>query len=103
MAARFEITRSTRSHMPRPKKGGKSQILDQVVQITSWNRNHARQQLVARLRQAPGRAVATIAVIDRRTTKPRKYSYDALRVLQQVRAIRRQLRAVPGPGDDRLA
>lgn len=84
MSARFEITKKyAKAYAAAPKKG-KSQILDQVVQITGWNRDHARQQLTARLRQAPGRAVATVAVIDRRTTKPRKYSYDALLVLQKV-------------------
>ena len=84
MAARYEITKKyAQSYAAAPKRG-KSQILDQVVQVTGWNRDHARQQLVARLRQAPGRAVATVAVIDRRRTKPRKYSYDALIVLQKV-------------------
>lgn len=84
MSARFEITKKyAKAYAAAPKKG-KSQILDQVVQITGWNRDHARQQLTARLRQAPGRAVATVAVIDRHTTKPRKYSYDALLVLQKV-------------------
>lgn len=84
MAARYEITKKyAQSYAAAPKRG-KSQILDQVVQVTGWNRDHARQQLVARLRQASGRAVATVAVIDRRRTKPRKYSYDALIVLQKV-------------------
>ena len=55
-----------------------------MVEVTGWNRDHARQQLRARLRQPLGRAQATIAVIDRRHSKPRKYSYDALRVLQRV-------------------
>lgn len=84
MAARFEVTKKYAAAYAAAPKKGKSQILDQVVQVTGWNRDHARQQLVARLRQAPGRAVATVAVIDRRRTKPRKYSYDALVVLQQV-------------------
>ena len=84
MAARYEITKKyAQSYAAAPKRG-KSQILDQVVQVTGWNRDHARQQLVARLRQASGRAVVTVAVIDRRRTKPRKYSYDALIVLQKV-------------------
>ena len=84
MAARYEITKKYAAAYAAASKKGKSQILDQVVEITGWNRDHARQQLVARLKQAPGRAVATVAVIDRRKTKPRKYSYDALVVLQQV-------------------
>ena len=84
MAARVEITKKyAKAYATAPKKG-KSQILDQVVEITGWNRDHARQQLVARLKQAPGRATATVAVIDRRKTKPCKYSYDARLTLQRV-------------------
>ena len=84
MAARFEVTKKyAQAYAAAPRKG-KSVILDHVVEVTGWNRDHARQQLVARLQQAPGRAVATVAVIDRRKTKPRKYSYDAIKVLQQV-------------------
>lgn len=84
MAARYEITKKYAQAYAAAAKKGTSLILDRVVQITGWNRDHARQQLVARLRQAPWRAVATVAVIDRRRTKPRKYSYDALIVLQEV-------------------
>ena len=84
MAARVEITKKyAKAYAAAPKKG-KSQILDQVVEITGWNRDHARQQLVARLKQAPGRATATVAVIDRRKTKACKYSYDARLILQRV-------------------
>lgn len=45
------------------------------MEVTGWNRDHARQQLRARLDQAPGRATATVAVIDKRKTKPCKYSH----------------------------
>ncbi len=84
MAARYEVTKKYAQAYAEAPKQGKSVILDQVVEVTGWNRDHARQQLVARLRQAPGRAVATVAVIDRRKTRPCKYSYDARRVLQKV-------------------
>lgn len=84
MAARYEITKKyAKAYAAAPKKG-KSQILDQVVEVTGWNRDHARQQLVARLKQTPGRASATVAVIDRRKTKACKYSYDARLVLRKV-------------------
>ena len=84
MAARIEITKKyARAYAEAPKKG-KTQILDQVVEVTGWNRDHARQQLVARLKQPPGRAVATVAVIDGRKTRGCKYSYDARCVLQKV-------------------
>ena len=47
MAARVEITKKyAKAYAAAPKKG-KSQILDQVVEVTGWNRDHARQQLVA--------------------------------------------------------
>ena len=77
MKARVEVTkRYAQAYADAPKQG-KSVILDQVVGVTGWNRDHARQQLRLRLLQAPGRATATVAVIDRRKTKPRRYSYDA--------------------------
>ncbi len=83
LAARYEVTKKfAQAYAAAPKKG-KSEILDQVVAVTGWNRDHARQQLTGRLR-APGRARATVAVIDRRTTKTRRYSYDALVILRQV-------------------
>ena len=48
MAARYEITKKyAQAYADAPKKG-KSVILDQVVEITGWNRDHARQQLRAR-------------------------------------------------------
>ena len=88
-AARIEITEKyARAYAEAPKKG-KTQILDQVVEVTGWNRNHACQQLVARLKQAPGRAAATVAVIDRRKTRGLKCSSDARRVLQKVWAASR--------------
>ena len=84
MAARFEVTKKYAAAYAAAPKKGKSQILDQVVEVTGWNRDHARQQLRRRLTQPKGRTSATVAVIDRRRTKPRKYSYDALIVLQRV-------------------
>ncbi len=84
MAARYEITKKyAQAYADAPKKS-KSVILDQVVEITGWNRDHARQQLRARLAQPPGRATATVAVLDHRKTRARKYSYDAVKVLQKV-------------------
>ena len=53
----------------RASKKDKGKILDLVVEVTGWNRDHARQQLRRRLRQAPGRATATVVVIDRRKTR----------------------------------
>ena len=84
LQARFEVTKKYAAAYEAASKKDKGLILDQVVAVTGWNRDHARQQLRARLRQPKGRATATIAVLDRRRTKPCKYSYDARKVLQTV-------------------
>lgn len=87
MTTRVEVTKKYAQAYHDATKKQKGQILDTVIEITDWNRDHARQQLVRRLQQTPGRAQATVAVLDRRRTKPRKYSYDALRVLQYIWSI----------------
>ena len=51
MAARFEVTKKYAAAYAQASKKGKSQILDQVVEVTGWNRDHARQQLRRRLVQ----------------------------------------------------
>jgi hypothetical protein len=84
LSARVEVTKKYAEAYARASKKDKGRVLDQVVEVTGWNRDHARQQLRGRLRQPKGRATATIAVIDRRRTKARKYSYDAVKVLQVV-------------------
>lgn len=84
LKARYEVTKKYAAAYAAASKKEKTIILDQVVAVTGWNRDHARQQLRARLRQPKGRATATIAVIDRRRTKAYKYSYDARKVLQKV-------------------
>ncbi|AOG28389.1 hypothetical protein BFS79_07560 [Cutibacterium avidum] len=70
LQARFEVTKKYAAAYAAASKKNKGQILDQVVEVTGWNRDRARQQLRGRLRQPPGRACATIAVIDRRRTNP---------------------------------
>ncbi len=87
LAARVEVTKRYATAYAGASKKDKGRILDQVVEVTGWNRDHARQQLRRRLVQPKGRATATVAVIDRRRTKARKYSYDALVVLQSVWAV----------------
>lgn len=51
MAARYEVTRKYAQTCADAPKKGKSVILDQVVELTDWNQEHACQQLRARLRQ----------------------------------------------------
>ena len=84
MQARFEVTKKYAAAYESASKKQKGIILDQAVAVTGWNRDHARQQLRARMRQPKGRATATVAVIDRRRTKGCKYSYNARKVLQSV-------------------
>lgn len=53
MAARYESTKKyARAHQAALNKD-KGRILDQVVEVTSWNRDHARQQLKARAVDGP--------------------------------------------------
>lgn len=87
LASRVEITKKYAQAYQGAGKKEKGVILDTVVETTGWNRDHARQQLVARLNQPPGRAEATVATFDRRRRKRRKYSYDAVKVLQRVWSV----------------
>src|SRR5699024_4210771 len=75
LATRVEITKKYAKAYELASKKNKSQVLDQLVEVTGWNRDHARQQLRRRMRQPNGRAQATVAVLDRRRTRGRKYSY----------------------------
>lgn len=87
MMTRIEVTKKyAKAYATAPKKQ-KGAILDTVVGVTGWNRDHARQQLRRRANQPPGRAAATVTVLDRRKTKPRRYSYDALMVLRRIWAV----------------
>lgn len=84
MTTRIEVTKKYAKAYATSTKKQKGPILDTVVSITGWNRDHARQQLRRRATQPPGRATATVAVLDRRKAKPRKYSYDAFVVLRRI-------------------
>lgn len=87
MTTRIEVTKKYATTYLAASKKQKGAILDTVVAITGWNRDHARQQLHRRMNQPPGRAEATVSVIDRRRRKARKYSFDTHKVLQRVWAI----------------
>ena len=76
-----------RTYAAAPTKG-KTAILDQVIEVTCWCRDHARQQLAARLKQPPGRAVYHDS-IDQRKTRGWKCFYN-------VRLCHRKLRSALG-------
>ena len=78
MAARREITKKYAREYARAGKFEKGQLLDSLVATTGWTRDHARRAI----RAAAARRGA--ARDQQRKPKPRKYSYDALVVLQEV-------------------
>lgn len=80
MATRVEITaRYARAYAKASKKerGG---LLDEVVAVTGWSRDNARRRLARAAKPRP-RGVRT------RKARGRKYSYDAMKVLQRVWAL----------------
>jgi hypothetical protein len=84
MRSRAEITKRYAKEYAAAPKAVKSQILDDVVRVTGWSRANARRRLTARANEpaARGRRPAP-----RAKAQPRKYSYDALKVLQRVWAV----------------
>jgi hypothetical protein len=78
MTARREITKKYARQYARAGKADKGALLDALVATTGWTRDHARRAIrVASARHGPAAAVV-------RKPRPRKYSYDALVVLQEV-------------------
>lgn len=78
MTARREITKKYARQYAKAGKADKGALLDALVATTGWTRDHARRAIrVASQRQGPARAVV-------RKPRPRKYSYDAVVVLQEV-------------------
>jgi len=81
MGARAEITKQYARAYAKADKVTKSDILDQVVNVTGWSRDNARRRLTQAARtgvarRRPGPAPGT-----------HRYSYDALKVLQHVWAV----------------
>ena len=66
----FEVTKKyAAAYEAALKKGKGAGSWIRWSRPTGWNRDHARQQLRARMRQPKGRASGTVAVIDRRRTR----------------------------------
>ncbi len=82
MSSRAEITTRFAKAYGKASKKDKRLILDQVVSVTGWSRDNARRRLAQAAKRPPGAGRSVAA----RTRKPRtrKYSYDALKVLQRV-------------------
>src|SRR5665647_2528736 len=78
MAARREITKKFAREYAKVGKAEKSRLLDSLVETTGWTRDHARRAI----HHASARVGA--ARDQERKPRPRKYSYDALVVLQEV-------------------
>lgn len=85
MVTRAEITTKYATEYARASKKTKGAVLDEVIAVAGWSRDNARGRLTraATHPPGPGRQVAERA----RKPRSRKYSYDAVKVLQRVWAI----------------
>ena len=78
MGARREITKKFAREYAKASNPQKTRMLDALVEATGWHRDHARRAI----RQAQARVGP--ANKQKRKPRPKKYSYDALVVLQEV-------------------
>lgn len=78
MATRREVTKKYARTYAQAAKADKGAMLDALVETTGWTRDHARRAIrLANARKGAARDQV-------RRPRPRKYSYDALVVLQEV-------------------
>jgi hypothetical protein len=78
MATRRDLTKKYAREYARASKKERGRMLDELCAATDWSRVNARRAIrEASKRRGPARAV-------QRKPRPRKYSYDALKVLQEV-------------------
>ena len=78
MSAKTEITVKCARAYRTASRGVKSRLLDEVVAVTGWSRDHARRRL--------GQAVKPRAVRPR-SGRPRKFSAEAIAIRERVWAI----------------
>jgi hypothetical protein len=81
LSSRTEITKRYAEAYVKASKKDKGRVLDAVIEVTGWSRDNARRRLVATARSWPRSAPK------RPRPRPRRYSYDALRLLQRVWAV----------------
>lgn len=78
MGARVEITAKYARAYAKSSKKERGRLLDEVVAVTGWSRDNARRRLAEAAKPRP-RALSAA-----KRVRERKYSYDALLVLQNV-------------------
>jgi hypothetical protein len=78
MATRRDLTKKYAREYSRASKKDKGAMLDELCKVTGWSRVNARRAI----RQVSTRSGPADAA--KRKTRPRKYSYGALKVLQEV-------------------
>jgi len=81
MAARREITKKYAHQYRAASKKDKSVLLDSLTATTGWTRDHARRAIRAALTRKGA------ASQQKHRPRPRKYSYDAVKVLQHVWSV----------------
>lgn len=81
MRARAEITAKYARAYAKASKKERGRLLDEVIAVTGWSRDNARRRLAQAAKPRP-RAVKPV-----KRQRARKYSYDAMKVLQRVWAF----------------
>src|SRR5664280_2872650 len=82
MQSRAEVTSRYADAYVKARKKDRGLILDEVVSVTGWSRDHARRRLTAAAKRPAGSGRQVVKT----SRKPRapKFSDDTLRVLQRV-------------------
>ncbi len=82
MKSRAEINSRYAKAYAKARKRDKSEILDQVVEVTGWSRDNATRRLTGAARRPLGSGQQVVKLV--RKSRGSKYSYDAVKALQRV-------------------